>query len=652
MQLATENTATKERARIIIPVWGAKYLARLDAACLPAVLSPGNLPHLAEYFDCELVIVTQSSLFDMVRLLPSVRATEQFCTLRLVAIDDMLSHPSYYGLTITHALYRGFTDLGDAAKDVWCLFLNADFILADGSYRALTARMLAGERCIFAPSYCAIEENVRPLLNRRAIESNGVLSVSTREMAGLILNNMHFTIRAKIINWRMYRIDRVDQFYYLLDNDTLLGRQLPIAVVAFKPERVPLEPVTFWDYGVVSEICPTSKLCVLGDSDDFLMLELRGRNTMNEQFRLGWMDKQEIARDLSIWTTKDQRDCGKFPLVLHRENLPANYTDGLKMLDDHYRDVMRQVTCEPRDHRNHYIWTGVVELHNEWLRSHDAKHTSANNPGSTMNAGGGDGLTPQRSIIELLTDLLKTVANAPFKGSAGDIYRRLFDLMRSGYLSLFGRIPDVGPLHPQWSDLHPVIAEIIRHTQGKGKALSIWTIPGAAIAPHMSRWADEVASSNPDEILDDVAFEAFRLQAPYDFCLLELSRDEFMKFCQLHARLRTIMKKSGTIIVFYQTKGSEQLIERDFKLIANGMPENDTGELHIRGGYLAYLAQQLWERSRGQSQSGRTVDLIKFAIVATLVVPLALIANRRSISREPGTFTGSCTSLCLQVRII
>ena len=77
-----------------------------------------------------------------------MRAAQRFCSLRLVAIDDMLSHPSYYGLTITHAFYRGFTDLGDAAKHVWCLFLNTDFILADGSYRALVTRMLAGERCI------------------------------------------------------------------------------------------------------------------------------------------------------------------------------------------------------------------------------------------------------------------------------------------------------------------------------------------------------------------------------------------------------------------------------------------------------------------------------------------------------------------------
>ena len=57
-------------------------------------------------------------------------------------------------------------------------------------------------------------------------------------MAALILDNRHYTMRAKTINARMYRIDHVDQLYYQLDANTLLGRQIPIAVVAFRPERM------------------------------------------------------------------------------------------------------------------------------------------------------------------------------------------------------------------------------------------------------------------------------------------------------------------------------------------------------------------------------------------------------------------------------
>ena len=637
------------KARIIIPVWGAKYVSRLDSACLPALLAPGNLPHLAEHFECELVIVTQSSLFSMVRELPSVRAAGRYASLRLVAIDDVLSHPHFYGLTITHALYRGFTDLGDAARDVWCLFLNADFILADGSYRALAERMLAGERCIFAPSYCTIEEFARPVLTQRAESGNGVLAMPPREMAGLILDHRHFTIRSKIINWRMYRIDRVDQFYYLHDNDTLLGRQLPIAIVAFRPERVPLEPVAFWDYGVVAEVCPTSPLCVLGDSDDFLMLELRGRQTMGSQLRLGWMDKDEIARDLTLWTTKDQRDCGEFTLTLHRGDLPADIDDGRRALEDYYRDVMRRVAPEPRDHRNHYIWTGAIELHKEWLSLRATGKVQSPAVDSQAIASGKD---DRRSFGALLTDLAKALFAAPFSRGAGGLYRRLFDVMRAVYLKLFGRIPDVGPLHPHWVDLEPAIGRIAR-LSGKGtRALAVWTLPGAAIAPHLSRWADDVTNSTPGEILDDAALAALGSGSPYDFCVLELNREEFTRFGRLHARLRGLVRKGGKIMVFYQTRGAERVIERDFQLISDGMPESDVGELQIRGGRLLYLIQKAWEAGRVRAQSGRVSDLVRFGLTAAFVGPIAAVAARMEGEAGSGNFRAACTSLFLEVTVI
>src|SRR5688572_9668232 len=143
---ARPESATRLKARVIIPVWGAKYVARLDAACLPALLAPGNVPHIARHFDCEVAIVTQQELFPTVRALRSIRAAEAHCPVRLIAMDDVLSHPHFYGYTITHSLYRGVTQLGEAAKDTWCVFLNADFILADGSYRAMVKRMLEGER--------------------------------------------------------------------------------------------------------------------------------------------------------------------------------------------------------------------------------------------------------------------------------------------------------------------------------------------------------------------------------------------------------------------------------------------------------------------------------------------------------------------------
>jgi hypothetical protein len=637
------------KARVIIPVWGTKYLGRMDAACLPALLAPGNLPHLAEHFECELVIVTEAALFDEVRNLPSIRRAAQYAALRLVAVDDVLSHPFYYGLTITHALFRGFSDLGEAAQDVWCLFLNADFILADGSYRGLVKRMLAGERCIFSPSYCVIEEEVRPALNSGAVAGAGVLSIKPREMAGLILDHKHFTIRAKIINWKMYRIDRVDQFYYQHDNDTLIGRQLPIAIVAFRPERVPPEPVTFWDYGVVAEVCPTAPLCVLGDSDDFLMLELRGRETMQGQLKLGWMNPDEIARDLSLWTTKDQRDCGEFTLVLHRHDLPSNYREGVKQLDDYYRGVMRQVVPEPRDHRNHYIWTGVVTLHEEWLRSRQALEADGSTAIDTkINSN------PRSGITRLLLGLLKEILLAPFgRGSAG-ISQQLFDLLRAIYLRLYGRMPDIGLLHPQYIDIQPLLS-YIKKLSADGNSpnvLGVWSMSGAAAAPFLNRWIGRTTNASPGDLLSDDGLMALQAKAPFDTCILELDADEFLSYGKLHARLRGLLKKGGRILVFCQTHGIGSIPERYFKLIAHGLPDCDIGELEMRGNWPSYVAQKLWTIGRRKAESGKALDLVQFALLGLAVSVLSALANRFSRNRHLGTYKPSCTSLLLKITVV
>jgi hypothetical protein len=641
------------KARIIIPVWGAKYIKRLDFACLPALLASGNLPHLAEHYECELVIVTESALFDAVRELPGIKRAAAHACLRLVAVDDVLSFPAYYGLTITHALYRGFTDLGDAAKDVWCLFLNADFILADGSYRPLVKHMQSGVKCIFSPSYCTIEEDVWPALTQRAATGGGVLSVPPREMAGLILDHKHFSIRAKIINWKMYRIDRVDQFYCLVDNDTLVGRQLPIAVVAFRPERVPIEPVTFWDYGVVSEICPNGPMCVLGDSDDFLMLELRGRETMREQLSLGWMNPAEIARDLSIWTTKDQRDCGEFTLVLHRSDLPADYQRAVQTLETYYRDVMRRVAPVPRDYHNHYIWTGMLELHNNWLRSRRALSRPGVDDGKSAGASAQCPEIEPTSLPTLMLGLGKGLVLAACSRGTSSISRKLFDLIREVYLRIFGRLPDVGPLHPHFVDVRPALDWIKRFAAGrKLRGLGVWAIPGAPIAPFLDRWIEHVSSCRPNDILSDDGWADLKGQGPFDLCFVELSRDELLDFSRMHARLRTLVQKGGYIVVLYRTRGVEQVLERDFRLIANGMPECDFSELEIRGTKYSVYAQKLWETARKKAEAGGGINLMQLSIIAPTMLLLAAIGNRASRAADLGVFKKSCTSLLLKVKVV
>lgn len=613
--------APRERARLIVPVWGRPYAERFLELTLPALLAPGNVPYLSTALDTEVVLVTQRDLFETLRGAESVRKLEKHCVVRLTAMDDLMSFPAYYGLTITWSLFRGFTDLGPAMTDTWLLFLNSDFILADGSYRALVPRLAEGARMILAPSYCAIEEEVLPLLRERLDPATQTLAIPPRAMADLMLDRLHYTVRAKTINRKMFRIERVDQFYYAVDHDTLVGRQFPIAIVAMKPERVLTDPVSIWDYGTISEACPTSPLAVLADSDDFLMLELRGKNVAAEQLELGWLDPSAIGRDHSIWTTADQRRCGEHTLILHRADLPANLDEGRQALAEFHARVAAEVRQPPLSHRNHPIWNRLQTLHHEWRAAGGADAARADHAWATEASRG-------RPLGE-----------------------RLALLVRGAYRSIFGRIPDVRSGHPYWVDLKPATDLVASAAARTRRAAAVWSTPRAVLAPKLKDWFAEVDEYQPDALFDDVPAEA--PGGPVDFCLLELTRDEMLGFRRLHPRLRRLVRRGGHIVVFYRTHGVELLAPRDVSFIVGAAPASDAAVVTFQGSRLSGTLQRLWDERLGAIRKRRRVGTVRFVTGSLLAAPLTWLANRAAQRRKRrGEVPRGCTSVLMDITVL
>jgi hypothetical protein len=343
-------------ARVITMAWGDRYVADLLSLTIPALLAPGNLPTLTKRFNSEFVIVTEQRLFNKISGSPVIRQLLSYCDLRLLRIDDLLS--SWYGITLTYALVRGFADLGPAMVDTHLIFLNADFIVADGSYATLVEMIDRGERLIVSPSYCMVLEDTIEPLRARFNPDLCSLSIPPREMASLIIDHRHNTIRAKTANQQLFRIHRYDQLYWYVDEKTLLCRQMPIALVYMRPERVLTELPTFWDYGVISEFCPTVKPCVLSDSDDFLMAELRTESTFSELLHLGWPTINEIAEDLSSYVTKDHHDYGRYTLVLHAKDLPPTI-DEENVKFAQFVDRVYAKLKPPISYINHHFWAAA-----------------------------------------------------------------------------------------------------------------------------------------------------------------------------------------------------------------------------------------------------------------------------------------------------
>jgi hypothetical protein len=354
----------KPPVRLITYAWGKEYIDKLLGFTLGSVLAPGNLPALASQFDCSVVIVTETRFFDYVKRHPTSRRIESICPLRLLPLDDIVGEPWQYGISLAYALFRGFAELGPAMTETYLLFLNADFVLADGSYKSLIPHMLRGEPALLAPSYCTVAERVAPLLTSQCNARTRILAMPPRELAALILEHRHNTISAKTINQQIVHFEYMDQLYWQVDANTLLGHQMPISMVAMRPEVVLADLSTFWDWGIVYDFCPSQQLTVLGDSDDFLMLELREETTHLNLIRMGPTTPETAASRMLGYITEYQIDAGRHPLTLHSHELPSATVSAHAALQRFVDEQSGYLTREPKNHHNHPDWL----YHKEHLR--------------------------------------------------------------------------------------------------------------------------------------------------------------------------------------------------------------------------------------------------------------------------------------------
>jgi Macrocin-O-methyltransferase (TylF) len=433
------GTTVKCPTRVITYAWGEKYVDTLLTLTLPALLAPGNLPYVASEVPCELVILTQRRFFSKFNHHPTIARLQNICPIRLIRLDDLIVSKDKYGMTLTYALHRAFSDLGPAMTEHWQIFLNADFILADGSLRTVIGHLSRGERIVASPSYCTIAEEVTPQLRKHLDAATSTLIISHRELARLILQHRHTVIRGKTINQTSFHMRYADQFYWSVDDATLIGYQMPVSIVGLRPQRHLVEPNSYWDFGLIWEYCPQADICVIGDSDEFTMLELRDRSVAEDQIISGPVDKKAIAERMVTWVTPYQQHFLKFPLTLHDRDLPSNIEDAYSQLRSFVDDVMSHTPALP-SHIKHFQW----EYH--WTAFHDARRISSRIRAliGTTGAWIKPRLAHARSVVigvmrSVVIDGMRsavTAASAPFADMALAIRRRAYEFARGTCLPL------------------------------------------------------------------------------------------------------------------------------------------------------------------------------------------------------------------------
>jgi len=603
----------KPAARLIIPLWGSVYAEKLVSMTLPALLAPGNLPSLATMFDAEVMLVTESKLVDYIRQARSFQQLSTICDVKFASLDDLMPcEPGEYGVVLTAALFRGFVDLGAKVTETFLLFLNADFIIADGSYRRLAELMREGKRVIHAPSFRVVLEDVWPQLEARVDAESAVLSVKPREMAKLALTHKHLTVKARTVNQRLYHQWCMDQFYWYVDEDTLVGYQWPVALVAIKPERVITEPVLVWDFGYLPEAAPTLEPYFLADSDDFFMIELQKRVTGEELLRPGGISVDAIAKFLSEWTTHEQRRCGRQLLTIHAGDLPVDLDDVIAESRRYMNEIARRLSPAPQLHIGH-------SKLGRWF-------TDTTRRLKERSAGGGS---------------LAVSTSPPIEKKS----RGLSHILRSIHKTLFGPLPLLRPAHPLWLDTFDV-AEQVASWQRSGQRI-LWLCSRDSLFSSMLKDCRDPASLLMTKRKDQAASGDF-----FDACLCELSPSALMMLPALHRRIRTLVRNGGKVLVHINNPYSTPVGMGQFAAYEAVFPDVDKSGIRFYGTWLTAQIRKLYLRAARSFPAGSLANGILVGLTLVALAPMAWLANKAAASRDANAFKPNWTSVVLELEVV
>jgi len=371
----------RPKVRFLTVVWGDTYIERFAKLALPSFLAPGNLPAVAASCELEVVIMTTRRDVQGFEAHAAFRALRSVCPVRFIEIDDLIT-PGVYGVTLTLAYMRAIAASGAEMVNTHFVFMNADFVLADGSLRSLSKHILAGRAIVLGPSFRATAEAIETRLRAQVDNDSSTLTIPPRELAGLALAHPHPTTIAKTLNQGLCHSREPNQFFWQVDEHTVLARYFLIFMLCLKPERLITSINSYCDYSFIPEMCPSGDEVAMGDSDEFFMLELQRREQEMDYLRFGRQSEDAIAASLAKWTTAEQRRAATRDIVYHAGPVPPSI-DKAQAEARAFVERIGSKLGPPVSHIGHPFWVSALY----WFASIRAERRLSGLPAELSESG-------------------------------------------------------------------------------------------------------------------------------------------------------------------------------------------------------------------------------------------------------------------------
>jgi hypothetical protein len=333
-----------------------------------------------------------------------------------------------------------------------------------------------------------------------------------------------------------------------VDGTTLLGRYHLIFMLAIRPE-VPIGPVnSYCDYGFVPELVPSGRFTVLDDSDDFFMLELQPAAQERQFLYCGVKTPAQVARELSVWTTREHRRFAGVDVVFRTGDLPPRIAEARAGLAGFMAKVQAEMSRHPKDHADHLYWVLGVEA---WRSLREAGGEELPLP-PELGAGGA---APDRRL-DPRWRVARPGARRRHRRDSAPL--RLYTALLARVRRAIATPPNV----PVWHHLYPdtrVLRAWLDTIPPEGARLFVCTAD-STLAPALARKNRFEVRTGLDAFLEAADANAAR-PAPetgrYRIVLLHLHRAEATRTRRLIEAVRPLVAPGGTVAVYIDHPNGE-----------------------------------------------------------------------------------------------
>lgn len=239
MQADDRDAGGPLRIIFILPVWGRAFTRQFADVALPFLLTGGNLGHFAGRPDALFLVATRHA--DCVALQESAHFAELRATVatEIMLVDGLTESRSSHDMM--SRLYRmGMAHPRVVPGTTIIVFLTADSIWSDGTFRRIEALVAAGKKMVAVAGLRTVYETVRTDLDARLGAGPDGRAIANRTLVSIALRNLHPMSAAHDILSDRFLNAWPSHIYWILGQDLLLAHCFhlhPLAVIAPRPTR-------------------------------------------------------------------------------------------------------------------------------------------------------------------------------------------------------------------------------------------------------------------------------------------------------------------------------------------------------------------------------------------------------------------------------